>query len=122
MAVTRSAGTPMTDFDMVFQAIPAHAARAAEKLCRHGLVAGMLTVFFHTNRHRRDRPQYAGSRTPRLAPMSADTLDLVAAAKRCAQAAWPKTRLSGYPSIAVGQAGGRPQIYEIEQPVVWKFW
>lgn len=90
MAVTRSAGTPMQDFDTLFEAITAHATRAAEKLRQHGLVAGTLTVFFHTNRHRPDRPQYAGSRSTRLTPMSSDTLDLVAAAKRCALAAWPK--------------------------------
>ncbi|KQI69195.1 DNA repair protein [Loktanella sp. 3ANDIMAR09] len=90
MAVTRSAGTPMTDFDTLFQAITAHATRAAEKLRQHGLVAGTLTVFYHTNRHRPDRPQYAGSRSTRLTPMSSDTFDLVAAAKRCALAAWPK--------------------------------
>ncbi len=90
MAVTRSAGTPMTDFDTLFQAITAHATRAAEKLRQHGLVAGTLTVFFHTNRHRMDRPQYAGSRTTRMTPMSSDTFDLVEAARRCAQAAWPK--------------------------------
>ena len=90
MAVTRSAGTPMQDFDTLFEAITAHATRAAEKLRQHGLVAGTLTVFFHTNRHRADRPQYAGSRTTRLMPMSSDTFELVAAAKRCALAAWPK--------------------------------
>lgn len=90
MAVTRSAGTPMQDFDTVFQAVTAHTSRAAEKLRQHGLVAGTMTVFFHTNRHRQDRPQYAGSRTTRLVPMSSDTFTLVAAAKRCALAAWPK--------------------------------
>jgi DNA polymerase V len=90
MAVTRSAGTPMMDFDTVFQAVTAHATRAAEKLRQHGLVAGTLTVFFHTNRHRLDRPQYSGSRSTRITPMSSDTFDLVEAARRCAQAAWPK--------------------------------
>jgi len=90
MAVTRSSGTPMEDFDTLFQAITAHATRAAEKLRQHGLVAGTLTVFYHTNRHRQDRPQYAGSRSTRLTPMSCDTFELVAAAKRCARAAWPK--------------------------------
>lgn len=96
MAVTRSAGTPMTDFDTVFQAITSHATRAAEKLRRHGLVAGTLTVFFHTNRHRQDRPQYSGSRSARLMPMSCDTFDLVAAARRCAQAAWPKVQTDSF--------------------------
>ncbi|AGI72202.1 UV inducable DNA polymerase [Octadecabacter arcticus 238] len=90
MAVTRSAGTPMKDFDTVFQAVTAHATRAAEKLRQHGLVAGTLTVFFHTNRHRLDRPQYSGSRSTRITPMSSDTFDLVEAARRYAQAAWPK--------------------------------
>jgi DNA polymerase V len=33
------------DFDTVFQAVTAHATRAAEKLRQHGLVAGTLTVF-----------------------------------------------------------------------------
>jgi len=90
MAVTRSSGTPMTDFETLFQAITAHATRAAEKLRNHGLVAGTLTVFYHTNRHRLDRPQYSGSRSTRLMPMSSDTFDLIAAARHCAQAAWPK--------------------------------
>jgi len=92
MAVTRSAGAPMIGFDALFQAITAHATSAAEKLRRHGLVAGTVTVFFHTNRNRQDRPQFAGSRTTRLTPMSADTFDLVDAARRCAQAAWPKAQ------------------------------
>ena len=96
MAVTRSAGTPMKDFDTVFQAVTAHATRAAEKLRQHGLVAGTLTVFFHTNRHRLDRPQYSGSRSTRLTPLSSDTYDLVEAARRCAQAAWPKGEGQGY--------------------------
>ena len=102
MAVTRSAGTPMTDFDTLFQAITAHATRAAEKLRQHGLVAGTLTVFFHTNRHRPDRPQYAGSRSTRLTPMTSDTFELVAAAKQCAIAAWPKTQTQSYAFTKAG--------------------
>ena len=46
MAVTRSSGQPMMDFETVFQAVTAHVTRAAEKLRQHGLVAGTLTVFF----------------------------------------------------------------------------
>lgn len=96
MAVTRSAGMPMKDFDTLFQAITAHATRAAEKLRKHGLVAGTLTVFYHTNRHRQNRPQYSGSRSTRLMPMSSDTFDLVEAARRCAQAAWPKGQVGTF--------------------------
>jgi DNA polymerase V len=102
MAVTRSAGTPMQDFDTLFQAVTAHATRAAEKLRQHGLVAGTMTVFFHTNRHRPDRPQYAGSRSTRIVPMSSDTFELVAAAKRCALAAWPKTGTHAYAFTKAG--------------------
>lgn len=90
MAVTRSAGSPMMDFDTVFQAVTAHATRAAEKLRQHGLVAGTMSVMIHTNRFRDDRPQYSGSRATRLTPMSSDTFDLVRAARRCLEAAWPK--------------------------------
>jgi DNA polymerase V len=96
MAVTRSAAVPMQDFDTLFEAVTAHTTRAAEKLRQHGLVAGTLTVFFHTNRYRPDRPQYAGTRTVRLTPMTADTFELVAAAKRCAVAAWPKDTDKSY--------------------------
>ena len=88
MAVTRSAGTPMTSFDVLAQAIAAHATRAAEKLRQHGLVAGTLTVFFHTNPHKPERPQHSASRSVRLRPMSNDTFDLVDAAVSAARRAW----------------------------------
>ena len=102
MAVTRSAGTLVTDLDTLLQAISAHATRTAEKRRRHGLVAGTFRVIFHTNRHRPDQPQHAGSRTTRLAPVSSDTLDLFAAARHCARAAWPKSASAGH---AVTKAG-----------------
>jgi len=124
MAVTRSAGTPMTDFDTLFQAISAHATRAAEKLRQHGLVAGTLTVFFHTNRHRQDRPQYSGSRSTRMTPMSSDTLDLVDAARRCAQAAWPKPQAGVYGFTKAGimlndllRSEDRPRtLFDVQKP------
>ena len=90
LAVTRSTGRPMVGLDTVCEALTAHATRAGEKLRGHGLVAGVLTVFFHTNAHRPDVPQRSVSRTMRLAPMTSDTLDLVAAARRGAEAAWPR--------------------------------
>ena len=96
MAVTRSSGQPMMDFDTVFQAVTAHVTRAAEKLRQHGLVAGTLTVFFHTNRYRPDRPQYSGSRTTRMTSMSSDTFELVQAARRCTEAAWSRDKTVEY--------------------------
>lgn len=124
MAVTRSAGTPMTNFDTLFQAITAHATRAAEKLRKHGLVAGTLTVFYQTNRHRPDRPQYSGSRSIRMVPMSSDTFDLIEAARRCAEAAWPKTRAEAYGFTKAGVllddlvcAEDRPRtLFEVTRP------
>ena len=88
MAVTRSFGTPVDDFDVMMGAITQYAMRAGEKLRSHGLVAARLTVFFHTNRHKPDRPQYAGSRAVALHPMTSDSLELIAAARRGAESAW----------------------------------
>ena len=96
MAVTRSSGKPMMNFETVFQAITAHVTRAAEKLRQHGLVAGTLTVFFHTNRYRPDKPQYTGSRTAQITSMSSDTFELVQTARRCAEAAWPRDKTTEY--------------------------
>lgn len=90
LAVTRSAGRPMVGFEVVMEALTAHATRAAEKLRGHGLVAGVMTVFFHTNRHKPQAPQHGGARTLQLTPMTHDTLDLVAAARGGARAAWPR--------------------------------
>jgi len=96
LAVTRSSGHPMMNFEAVFQAVTAHVTRAAEKLRQHGLVAGTLTVFFHTNRYRPDRPQYTGTRTARIMSMSSDTFELVQIARRCAEAAWPRDKTVEY--------------------------
>ena len=88
MAVTRSSGRPMLDFDTVMEALTAHATRAAEKLRQHGLIAGSLTAFYNTSRFRTDKPNHRASRTARLTPMSNNTFDLVGATRRCAEAAW----------------------------------
>ena len=78
----------LTDFDAMMGALSQYALRAGEKLRQHDLVAGRLTAFFHTNRHKPDRPQYAGSRGTTLHPMTSDSLELIAAARRCADRAW----------------------------------
>lgn len=88
MAVTRSFGSPVTDKATLMGAVAQYAMRGGEKLRSHGLVAGQLTVFFHTNPHRRDLPQYHGSRRLSLHPMTADSLELIAAARRGVEAAW----------------------------------
>jgi DNA polymerase V len=88
MAVTRSFGTPVTTFDRLIGALTEYAMRAGEKLRSHGLVAARLTAFFHTNRHKPERPQHVGSRTVALHPMTNDSLELIAAARRGAELAW----------------------------------
>lgn len=88
MAVTRSFGVPVSDFDTLMGAVAQYATRAGEKLRSHGLAAARLTVFFHTNRHKPDRPQYAASRTMTLHPTTSDTLELIAAARRGVESGW----------------------------------
>jgi nucleotidyltransferase/DNA polymerase involved in DNA repair len=88
MAVTRSFGTPVTTFDSMMGALSQYSMRAGEKLRNHGLLAARLTAFFHTNRRKPDRPQYGGSRTVSLHPMTSDSLELIAAARRAAERAW----------------------------------
>ncbi|MBY5819887.1 Y-family DNA polymerase [Rhizobium leguminosarum] len=87
MAVTRSAGTPMTSLPVLQQALSSHATRAAEKLRRHGLVASHMTVFFHTNTFN-NTPRDSVSRTAKLSPPSNSTFALVQAALRCAEKGW----------------------------------
>ena len=88
MAVTRSFGTPATEFDTVLAALVQYAMRGGEKLRQHGLVAARLTMFFHTNRFKPERPQYSASRTMTLHPMTNDSLELIAAVRRGAEHGW----------------------------------
>ncbi len=88
MAVTRSFGTPITDIETLMGAVAQYAMRAGEKLRQHGLVAARLTVFFHTNRHQPERPQYSATRTISLHPMTSDSLELISAARRGIEHAW----------------------------------
>ena len=80
VAVTRSFGQPLHDLAPVVGAVAAFATKAGEKLRAQGLIAGQLTAFLHTDRHRQG-PQHHGSRTARLVPMTADARDLAAAAR-----------------------------------------
>lgn len=88
MAVTRSFGTPVRDMDTLMGAVAQYAMREGEKLRAHGLVAGLLTVFFHTNPHKLERPQYSASRGFSMQPMSSDSLVLLAYARRGVVNAW----------------------------------
>ena len=87
LAVTRSFGRPVTVAGELLEAVAAYATRAGEKLRARGLAAGQLCAFLHTNPHK-EGPRHHGARTTRLNPATADTRELVAAAKRCSGAAW----------------------------------
>ena len=93
VSVTRTAGAPITEWRELMEALTAHTTRAAEKLRREGLVAGRLRAFYHTYAFRTSKPQHSVARTTALVPMTDDTLDLVAAARRCAEAGW----IEGHP-------------------------
>ncbi|MEP9396682.1 Y-family DNA polymerase [Mesorhizobium sp. KR2-14] len=125
MAVTRSAGEPMRDFDTVMQAMTAHASRAAQKLRQHGLVAGQITGFFHTSPFSRSAPQHSASRTMHLKPMTNNTFDLVQAAGLCIQRGWKGDRCgNGYAYTKAGvilddliKEDEAPQpLFEFQQP------
>ncbi len=85
MAVTRSFGTPVTDRETLMGAICQYAMRAGEKLREHGLVAARMLVFFHTNKHKPDRPQHYARQMMNLHPMTQDSLQLVATARRAVE-------------------------------------
>lgn len=80
LCVSRSFGTTVRDRDGLASRLRHFAASAAEKLRRHGLTAGAVSVFIRGNPFRPDSPQYSNSVTVGLAPASSDTSDLVKAA------------------------------------------
>ena len=92
VAVTRSFGRPIGDFEEVMESVAQHAARAGEKLRSQDLAAGALTVFMHTSVHR-GGPAHSGTASLRLSPRTSDTRRLLEGARRCARRAWKRDRL-----------------------------
>ena len=62
-----------------------YAARAAAKVRRDELKAGVVTVFITTNRFKPDEPQYANSAVVQLPQPANDTFTLVQAALRAVE-------------------------------------
>lgn len=92
MAVTRSTSQPMFSLATVQEAVTAHATRSAEKLRSHGLVAGSMTVFYHTNPHSKTGPQHHASRSVSLSPTTNSTIALVQTALRAVERCWKGDR------------------------------
>jgi nucleotidyltransferase/DNA polymerase involved in DNA repair len=90
MAVTRSFGSPVREFETLMGAIAQYAMRAGEKVRQHGLVAGRMTVFYHTSPHRPDLPSHSASASCSLSPMTSDGLELLDNARRLAGRKWRK--------------------------------
>lgn len=72
----------MHDLDTITQALVTHLGRAAEKLRKQGSAASSVTVFIHTNRHKRSptgelAKQYYGSQSVELPRPSNATPELV---------------------------------------------
>lgn len=80
-AVTRSFGKPVTCLEDIKQAISTHAARGAEKLRKHGVLAGNIRVFMHTNKYRKT-PQFYSVERGSLRPYTNDTRQIIGEAMR----------------------------------------
>ena len=92
---SRSFGEPTAEVAVVSQAVATHAARAAEKLRREGLVAGRIEAFVTTKRFG-SGPHRSGCQGEGL-PATADSGALVAAARRCLGRAWQAADVRGVP-------------------------
>ena len=79
--VSRSFGRPITTLIEMREAVATYMTRAAEKLRRSHVAAGVLTVFLMTNRFT-DEPQYANSVTIPLPVATQDTAELIGYALR----------------------------------------
>ena len=79
--VSRSFGRPITTLTEMREAVATYMSRAAEKLRRHHVAAGVVTVFLMTNRFT-DEPQYSNSVTMPLPVATQDTAALIGYALR----------------------------------------
>lgn len=80
-AVTRSFGRRVTSYDELVQAVSTYAARGAEKLRQHELLASKLTVFAHTSKYH-DTKQYGAKRSCGLHPLTNDSRQIIEEALR----------------------------------------
>lgn len=84
--VSRSFGDYVTGLPEMRAAVAWFLTRACEKLRRHRLAAGSITVFMETNRFKTDDPQYANSVSFSIAPMSDNTREIMELAQRGVEA------------------------------------
>jgi DNA polymerase V len=87
LAVTRSFGRPVTDWEEMRAAVASYATRAGEKLRTAGLAAAHMQVFAHTSPFRGD-PPYSGSSFVEMRPETDDTMVLIEHATCLAKRIW----------------------------------
>lgn len=86
VAVTRMFGRPVETWTDMREALAAHASRAAEKCRRHGLAAGAMQIFFHTNPHSGE-PWFNGQRSFEI-ERTADSFALIRQAVAAGRSMW----------------------------------
>lgn len=86
--VSRSFGEATDSLDHVRNAVVMFASRAAEKIRRDELVAGVVQVFVMTDRFRRDEPQYSNSCSARLTFPTSSTPEILGAAIKGLETIW----------------------------------
>ena len=83
---SRSFGRPVESLNELREAIATHATKAGEKLRRQRLAASAVHVFFHTNHHRPDLPQYCPAAGRKLLVPTSFTPELVGESLRILEA------------------------------------
>ncbi|MBD1877219.1 Y-family DNA polymerase [Nodosilinea sp. FACHB-131] len=83
--MSRSFGRPVTAIAELKEAVATYAARAAAKVRRDELKAGVVTVFITTNRFKPSEPQYSNSAVVQLPQPENDMFTLVQAALRAVE-------------------------------------
>jgi DNA polymerase V len=76
IATTRSFETNYTEFDQVAERVSTFAASCAEKLRKQKSCCNSIMVFIHTNRHRKDLPQYSQNIVAKLPFPSNSSIEL----------------------------------------------
>ena len=87
IAVTRSFGTPVIDWQPMREAIASYATRAAEKMRRYKVAAENIFVFMHTSTFNND-PFYSNGASARFAETTNDTGEVVSLAVRLGERLW----------------------------------
>ena len=87
IAVTRSFGKPILEWENMREAVATYAARAAEKMRRHQVAAAHISVFLHTSAFNQD-PWYSNAASAKFLEATNDTGEVVAMAVRLGERIW----------------------------------